>query len=635
MKLPSRGAGESDRSRPEWLRRSVAGLAVGALSLGLAVAGAPAARAAEAFFCADGTQPYVPVAEAEAFAPGEAVTGLSVTSGTTPDEFSGSYVGFIDNALGKDRDLLLFRLSSPVIDGTEAGGGLKGAGIWAGMSGSPVYTTDGRLIGAVAYSLNYENLPIAGVTPAEYLKAIGTTAVSGAARVRVTSANLKASPSAVAAVGSTLVGSTLAPIRTVNVAGGAQKAFTNRTLARTPRTAKSAGLLRSGSFLPAAAVAPAAVSEPLVPGGNVVAAYASGDVIAGAIGTVTAVCGDTVWAFGHPMAHEGRAQLLLANASAAMIVPDAAGLYGSYKQVSQFGAPLGMITEDRLAGIRGTVGEVATWGIDVTVQDPAGRSVAGYHVDVAEPDAGASMAALVTGQAAYEQLDQFGAGTAEVTWTIDYRREDGSTGSLTNFQVVADRSYFPDLVATPVADDIWAITDNDVEDVRVTGVQVTLKLLDASAVTHKVNDVQVMGRAGWKSLSGTRLKAGRTYEFRPAYRVVRDGKPKATAFGEPVQVKLSAKARRSGSFLVAAANSADPCEADPSGFADCEDWDAEAYEYADFDELVATLDDLQPENLVLGSLRYRLQKGSRSRYFEWTAPGVVFGSARVDFAIRR
>ena len=89
--------------------------------------------------------------------------------------------------MGKGKDLLLFQLSSPVIDGT---GGLKPAGIWAGMSGSPVYSSDGALIGAVSYSLNYDNLPVAGVTPAEYMKTIGSTLADAPVTVRVGKQNL-------------------------------------------------------------------------------------------------------------------------------------------------------------------------------------------------------------------------------------------------------------------------------------------------------------------------------------------------------------------------------------------------------------------------------------------------------------
>ncbi len=380
-------------------RRFTAALAAGVIGVGLLAAATPAQANGTHFFCPDNTQPYVPVAEVEAFSAGETVTGLSVTHGTTPDAFTGTYIGYIDDGIGLGKDMLLFKLSSDVIDGT---GGLKAAGIWAGMSGSPVYK-DGRLIGAVSYSLNYDNLPIAGVTPAEYMKSIGTTAVSTAAKVKVTRSNLKVSAAGVKAAGTDLVGASLSQVKTVNVAGGAGEklnAFANRTFARTAKTAK-ADTMRSGQLLPAAAVS-SDLTAPLVAGGTVAALYGSGDLVAGGVGTVTAVCGDTVWAFGHPMDYIGTTSLYLANASTALIVPDGTGSVGSYKQVSKFGAPVGMITQDRLVGIRGTVGATKGYGIDVTVQNPAGTQVGAYHGDLAYQGLSGAAIAYLIGQAAIE-----------------------------------------------------------------------------------------------------------------------------------------------------------------------------------------------------------------------------------------
>ena len=620
-------------------RQHLAVLAAAALCVGLGAANVPAARAADALFCPESGLEYVPVAEVEAFAAGTAVNGLSVTQGTSPDGFTGVYVGFIDNALGKDKDLLLFKLSSPVIDGTGASG-LKPAGIWAGMSGSPVYTSDGRLIGAVAYSLNADNLPIAGVTPAEYMKSIGSSAVTVGKRIAVGRTNLKISAAGTKAAGTNLVGSTLSQVRTVKVAGTAgakQTAFANRTLARTPRSAPISAFLRSGTFAAAGVEAADAVPQPLVPGGTIAALYAGGDAIAGAIGTVTAVCGDSVWAFGHPMVNEGRTAMLMANASTALIVPDGTGMVGSYKQHSQIGAPLGAITEDRAMGIKGTVGAVnpRAFGLTVDVQNSAGTQVASYHADIADPDLGASAVAYLVGTAAAEQLDQYGAGTGEVSWTIGYRRADDTTGSLSNSQIVTDRAWFPDAIGTPPAEDVWAIADTDLEDVAITGVDITLKLLDDDSMLYRASGVQVQATNGtWSSLSGAKLTAGKNYSLRAVYKVVKNGKASGSAYAAPLLVKLSSKARTSGSFAFSAANYVDEaCELDEDGNLVCEDWDSDA-QYEDFADLVAALDGLQPDNLVTAVLRHKLKKGSTSKAFEWIGPGVVTGAATSTFKVK-
>ena len=54
--------------------------------------------------------------------------------------------------------------------------------------------------------------------------------------------------------------------------------------------------------------------QPLVPGASVSASYSSGDVPMGAVGTVTYVDGQTVYAFGHELDGAGRRSLLLQDA---------------------------------------------------------------------------------------------------------------------------------------------------------------------------------------------------------------------------------------------------------------------------------------------------------------------------------
>ncbi len=619
---------------PSRARRLTAVIAAGVIGVGLLAGASPAQANGTHFFCPDNTQPYVPVAEVEAFAAGDTVDGLSVTKGTTPDEFSGTYIGYIDDGIGLGKDMLLFKLSSPVIDGT---GGLKPAGIWAGMSGSPVYK-DGRLIGSVSYSLNYDNLPIAGITPAEYMKSIGTTGVGTAAKVKVTKANLKVSSDGIKAAGTTLVGASLSQVKTVNVAGGAGaklNAFANRTFARTAKSAK-AGIMRSGQLLPAAAIS-TDVTAPLVAGGTIAALYATGDLVAGGVGTVTAVCGNTVWAFGHPMDYIGTTSLYLANASTALIVPDGTGWVGSYKQVSKFGAPLGMITQDRLVGIRGTVGATKGYGIDVAVQNAAGAQVGTYHGDLAYQGLSGAAIAYLIGQAALDQLDQYSSGTGEVSWSINYRRADGSTGSLENSQIVTDPNWFPDAIGTPTANDAAAITDNEFEDVTITGVAVTVKLLSADSFSYKATDVQVQTKRGsWISLDDKVLKAGNSYSLRPQYTVKKNGKNAGKVSGDAVSVKLKSTARKSGTFDFSPLNQPlESCVTLPSGDIICEEFEGTDTEGVEsFDDLIALLDDQVPDNAVEGVLHYRLKKGSTTRVFDWTGPGVVTGSVETMFSIK-
>ena len=124
-------------TRTHW---AVAGVA-GALVTALTAVGLPAAQSAQDGSC---TAPY-PEGK---LTKGQTVSGLTVDgvkNATDPVKFTGTVIGVIKDGIAPGLDMIMTRLSSPEID--------RVGGIWEGMSGSPVYASDGRLIGAVAYGL--------------------------------------------------------------------------------------------------------------------------------------------------------------------------------------------------------------------------------------------------------------------------------------------------------------------------------------------------------------------------------------------------------------------------------------------------------------------------------------------------
>jgi hypothetical protein len=68
----------------------------------------------------------------------------------------------LEDGITPGLDMIIAETDSPAI---RAAGG-----IWAGMSGSPVHTDDGRLLGAVAYGLSGAPSRIGGITPAEDMR---------------------------------------------------------------------------------------------------------------------------------------------------------------------------------------------------------------------------------------------------------------------------------------------------------------------------------------------------------------------------------------------------------------------------------------------------------------------------------
>jgi hypothetical protein len=88
--------------------------------------------------------------------PGMEGIGKTIFKGTKIETFGFKVLGFIENFM-PDKDLIWVELKSPE---------LKGSGVIAGMSGSPLYIDD-KLIGAVAYGFSFSKKPLAGVTPIE------------------------------------------------------------------------------------------------------------------------------------------------------------------------------------------------------------------------------------------------------------------------------------------------------------------------------------------------------------------------------------------------------------------------------------------------------------------------------------
>ena len=81
-------------------------------------------------------------------------------------------------------------------------------------------------------------------------------------------------------------------------------------------------------------------------GGNIGAAVSYGDISFAGIGTTTAVCGEHVLAFGHPMLWTGPASLSLHSADALYVQEDA---FVGFK-VANLGGPVGTVDQDRIAG---------------------------------------------------------------------------------------------------------------------------------------------------------------------------------------------------------------------------------------------------------------------------------------------
>src|SRR5579862_842845 len=261
---------------------------------------------------------------------GQHGVGRTVFSGTRVEEFQVEVLGVLEN-LGPRQSIILARLS---------GGPLANTGVMQGMSGSPVYI-DGKLVGAVALSFPLSKEAIAGIRPIEDMLRV---------RPQPAQTIAKASPPRQPFVAG---GNTLEEIATpVSFTGFTPAALEHfapqlRQMGLDPRQGVSGG----GAI-------PAGLGDPhkLEPGSMISVQLISGDMTVGAEGTITAIDGDRVYAFGHRFLDEGSTDLPFASAEVLALLPNVSSSF----KISAAREWMGSITADRETAVSGVTGRQAS-----------------------------------------------------------------------------------------------------------------------------------------------------------------------------------------------------------------------------------------------------------------------------------
>jgi hypothetical protein len=461
-------------------------------SMGLLAGSAAVIGTAPAVSAAPGDECVAPFPVAE-LVKGDPVEGLTVTSGTTPEAFTGEVLGVIDDGIAVDLDMVMVELD--MLEFARTGG------IWQGMSGSPVYAGDGRLIGAVAYGLSWGPSPIAGVTPFEDMDDYLGAAAPGPVEVGPAAARTIARESSV-------------------TVSQAEEGFTQLKMPlgisglSSDRLSKAAGADKPYALKNASATGRAAEAgagpETIVAGGNLAASVAYGDVTMAGVGTATSICNGEVVGFGHPLAFLGATSLSLHPADALFIQPES---LGAPFKVANLGAPAGVISEDRLASITGRFGP-APDATDITTDiEYLDRARTGStHVTVPDYTASALFGQFLSSHDRI--LDGYLKGTEVQDWTVTGIRPNGSEFSLT----YADRytsSY--DIAWSSIfdlADLVWSLSS--IPDVTVTSVDVNSAVNDETGV-WEVRSVEQRRAGAWHKLTRRDpavVRAGKTLRLR-------------------------------------------------------------------------------------------------------------------------
>jgi SpoIVB peptidase S55 len=361
-------------------------------------------------------------------------TGFTVTRGTKPQPFDVEVLGVLPNAVVPGHDLVLVQVAD------KPGGPrviAQGGGIWAGMSGSPVYIGD-KLLGSVSYSLTAAPSPIGGVTPAEDMVKLLRSGTS----TRAQAAAADPHPSRIvipeamrrqiaARTGTSVTSTTLRQVRVPMGVSG----LTARRVAQLQTVTDRAGLSVLAYPAGSAPRPTAATARPRA-GGNFAAVLSYGDVSLTGVGTTTMVCGGRAVAFGHPLAFFGDSAFGANGANSLVIVQDPS--VGSFK-LATVGPAYGTLNVDRFSGVRTALGQMPPLiPLRTTVRSVStGRTLQG-RTDTTD-DRFLSTATLFHVIASIESgFDQVGVNHSRTSWTITGTRAKGRSFSLTRTNRWAD-----------------------------------------------------------------------------------------------------------------------------------------------------------------------------------------------------
>jgi len=429
-------------------------------------------------------------------------TGWTVATGTTRESFDVEVIGVLPNAIAPGRDLIVVETDSPAI--ASAGG------IWSGMSGSPVYI-GGEFVGAVAYGLSFGPSSIAGLTPAEDMVSLVDLPVTAAIRrldrapqtLRLPAhlAREVAERAGVSTQAATGLKQLTLPLSVSGLGARGMQNFAER-------------LTKQGkSFIPyvggsAPRVGTTAAPE-LEAGDNFAATVSYGDFTIAAVGTASYVCEGKAIAFGHPATFGGAVTLGANAASALTVVPETLGAPYKLATVEE---TLGSLDQDRLAGVRGRLGELpaATPIRSVTEVPELGRSRVGNSEVV--PLDWASTATYYHLWSSYDsEFDAFGPGSAVLWWTFEGLREDGSPWRLSRGNRLAAFFYVSEEAAFLPAIQLDELVFNPWEDITVTDVNVRASL-ETPLRAYRIASLKV-------SKNGRRFRALNQVAARPGTRL--------------------------------------------------------------------------------------------------------------------
>ncbi|HML34091.1 MAG TPA: SpoIVB peptidase S55 domain-containing protein [Sporomusa sphaeroides] len=428
--------------------------------------------------------PFVKVQAAPEFMPVDQVTkgmhgiAKTVVSGNKIEEFGVEVLGVMEQK-GPSGDLLLVRTYGDVIDRT--------GGIAQGMSGSPVYI-DGKLVGAIAYGWALTDHKIGMVTPIADMLALwdinqaepklpATLKVPAELQMPAEQPDMPAEPEVPAEQ----------PAIPAEPETPAEQPDMAANQAATPLMVSGFGeqsLKMLADKLKPYNLTPYAVNSSMAdtnngiayrtvePGSTIGVQLVRGDVSVGALGTVTYVEGDKILAFGHPFLKRGQANYFLTDAK---VYTTVSGLENSFK-VGNSTEAIGMITQDRGAGIAGKLGHfpsVVPLRISVT-DSTLSRTNDLWAQVVQDEELAPTLAAVSVFNAIEKTTDRVGSGSARVGFEISAAGIPG--GVLKRENMFYTQGNIGELAIAEVHEALALLAGNQFSPVTVMDVKVDVTI---------------------------------------------------------------------------------------------------------------------------------------------------------------
>ena len=328
-----------------------------------AFAQAPKATNPKAQISNPKAQEFFPLADIRK---GMRAVAYTVFEGSEPKPFELEVLGVLEGFNSPKQNAIIVKLMGPDTDRT---------GVFAGMSGSPVYI-DGKLVGAIAFAYQFSKESIGGVTPIQDMvsifdqKAGETKAIDQPRAISFSEISFnnksrdfadfvnppKSGATNVAGVSASVLKPIATPLAITGVAPDVIERFAPQF--------QTMGLLPVAGAAGAVPITELSKTDgnTLKPGSTIVVPLVRGDYSLAAAGTVTHRDGNKIYAFGHPFLSVGVTEWPMNEGEVVTVIPSVANSFKLAKPTAMVGTMRG----DRSTGIFGELG-VAPYMIPVEI----------------------------------------------------------------------------------------------------------------------------------------------------------------------------------------------------------------------------------------------------------------------------